>query len=775
MESIVFTLRQIAEWTSGDKEVTLPALQRGLVWKPNQVELLWDSILRGFPIGSFLLADVSDEKGKKYYLMDGHQRYNAISIGYNTVKDARAVLWIDIAPPIIDNSTRHFWVKATTVPHPWGFNNDDESSIFSTDDRRKALGEFGLQGSIYNEPFSLESTWPYKARCPIPLYCFIVAAEKSNDADSFFKNAMSQFQSSSFAYKEKAKITEGAVEYVKQTLYPAFSILRDYRITCNHLPKALIASETDKETVEQTTLEVLFTRLNTGGTRISRDDLNYSAIKSYWPTIKDSNDCLAEKYMAPSKLVMLAFRLALTDEYLQNEISIKQIRSYAKDREKQETIERLYNEGNLEKILLKIDDWLGVSNTDELRTPRILRTLIATNSPDVYLLLMYLACKDLQSPIILSSDDIRSLAFGLHWLSNDKLKCARKIFEYCKKGINRENIQRGLFELMYEGYFLPVCSPKEVEEFMEINNCVWSEVYKVPVAAQDFFNRVFWNNRQSQEMLLFAERKYLNSHFKNYDPSKQDLWADYNRPWDFDHIIPRNIIDRKRGAHLSFDKMWLVSIGNMAAISYEANRSKNDGRNYNEYNSNAEPLLFDDSVEQLCYHDITYDSSKSQRFAQVTYCRFCKIYSSAYDIFGSLFKQTVLPEYLQLRRDCMTELYEHYKDKGAIVHFVANNDEDCNLDREQDWTRKWMGVGIVRNAYMVCFEWTGETNHDGSPKNAEVGIRKAPGTQISEDNDNLSLGKVNYWWYEIEWCNNNSIEYLTERMDYYLSKVEQIV
>ena len=28
----------------------IPSLQRGAVWKPQQVELLWDSILRGFPI-----------------------------------------------------------------------------------------------------------------------------------------------------------------------------------------------------------------------------------------------------------------------------------------------------------------------------------------------------------------------------------------------------------------------------------------------------------------------------------------------------------------------------------------------------------------------------------------------------------------------------------------------------------------------------------------------------------------------------------------------------
>lgn len=62
-----------------------------------------------------------------------------------------------------------------------------------------------------------------------------------------------------------------------------------------------------------TTLETLFTRLNTGGTRITQEDLSYSAIKAYWPEIKDKNDRIAERYMPPAKLVMLAFRLELTD------------------------------------------------------------------------------------------------------------------------------------------------------------------------------------------------------------------------------------------------------------------------------------------------------------------------------------------------------------------------------------------------------------------------------------------------------------------------------
>ena len=51
----IFTLEEIAKWELNPEHsgVELPSIQRGFVWKPKQIEDLWDSILRGYPIGSF--------------------------------------------------------------------------------------------------------------------------------------------------------------------------------------------------------------------------------------------------------------------------------------------------------------------------------------------------------------------------------------------------------------------------------------------------------------------------------------------------------------------------------------------------------------------------------------------------------------------------------------------------------------------------------------------------------------------------------------------------
>ncbi len=49
-----------------DQEYILPDIQRGYVWKTEQIENLFDSLLRGYPIGSFLFWNVKANKIKEY-------------------------------------------------------------------------------------------------------------------------------------------------------------------------------------------------------------------------------------------------------------------------------------------------------------------------------------------------------------------------------------------------------------------------------------------------------------------------------------------------------------------------------------------------------------------------------------------------------------------------------------------------------------------------------------------------------------------------------------
>lgn len=269
---LLFSLKEISLWTLDASIVKIPELQRGLVWKPVQVELLWDSILRGFPIGSFMLSNIPEDYG--FYLIDGQQRFNAISIGFGTVNNPRAILWLDINPKEVKTSSRTFWIKATTIAHPWGFANNDECSFLSALDRRLALERFGLYGkNIYNDVVDLRNTWPIKASRPIPLQFFLDAPLE--DKVTFTKYIIDKCGQEKFHCLEINPITEEDTERIS-SFYDVFNRLKGYRIYCDLLTRNVLENETMVANNEEgvTTLETLFTRLNTGGIRITQEELS---------------------------------------------------------------------------------------------------------------------------------------------------------------------------------------------------------------------------------------------------------------------------------------------------------------------------------------------------------------------------------------------------------------------------------------------------------------------------------------------------------------------
>ena len=62
------------------KKYLLPAIQREFVWKPEQIIKLFDSLLRGYPIGSFLFWNLEKETIKDFqfyeFIRNYHERDN---------------------------------------------------------------------------------------------------------------------------------------------------------------------------------------------------------------------------------------------------------------------------------------------------------------------------------------------------------------------------------------------------------------------------------------------------------------------------------------------------------------------------------------------------------------------------------------------------------------------------------------------------------------------------------------------------------------------------
>lgn len=76
------SIREVVEMI-GRNEVYLPALQRKFVWNHDQIESFFDSIMRGYPIGTFLFWFVKGEKKNEYtfyqFLQNYHEKYKAFN------------------------------------------------------------------------------------------------------------------------------------------------------------------------------------------------------------------------------------------------------------------------------------------------------------------------------------------------------------------------------------------------------------------------------------------------------------------------------------------------------------------------------------------------------------------------------------------------------------------------------------------------------------------------------------------------------------------------
>ena len=246
-QPIALRLREVASWQlkslaplDASKEpcppavlAGLPSLQRGAVWRPNQIELLWDSILRGFPIGSLVACrrlspeqqrtrsgvaaagQAGDSKWREeqytHHLLDGQQRANAVALGYldpftvpKEQSPSKTILWLDLDPSRPKEnrfpaaSTRHHLLRVTTEAHPWGFkvSDDKEPERLSSGDAYSAIEAFRLvhplapQGSNSGDGQTPEAAyssrqrpspcegWPVVANAPLPLAWALLEAEK---------------------------------------------------------------------------------------------------------------------------------------------------------------------------------------------------------------------------------------------------------------------------------------------------------------------------------------------------------------------------------------------------------------------------------------------------------------------------------------------------------------------------------------------------------------------------------------------------------------------
>ena len=786
-----WTLREVSEWTKQQESlVSIPALQRGLVWKPQQVELLWDSILRRFPIGSLTL---SSNNSSSYHLLDGQQRWSAISLGYNSddPSSVRSILWFDLKPEKVwdfNKTTRKFIVRATTKAHPWGYAANDECKRLNTEERRAALlDKFCIDSDVMRKKgIALSDTYPVNSGYPLPLCWLLEAGEKSDgNSTAFVEYVRTKIEENrknkTYRLIENENLSDDDIVKYKDV----FEAVTKYSVHTIYLEQSLATSEEDT----LTDMEILFERIGKGGTPISESELIYSSIKAYWPEyIKTENDRLADMYMPPHLLISLGFRLSLSPDgngFFVNSLSVNKVRSIAKDKDSNayKSILALYQHGDgsrskIDRILEIVDFWL----TNERTIPTVLRTSIARNSPDVYLLLMSIAQMHIDTGIALLEKDvtlIRACAFYLHWMIDKSI--------------------RGYVS----SYIYKTLKNTPVEEWSDRIKAVLMEQYtmakSLPLIPKDTFNSLFghsissdhkwrtWEEGRTQqpwwplwnlisnerEVLLYSQRGYMCQEFPNYDPAKLDMWAEYNRPWDYDHIIPQDWLYQYRGRKRTFTDYccdWKDNNGNMAAIPFEVNRSKSNASEWTVYMEHQALLLMDEDIknyDELFHPDLTARQDESQCFAQMTFNRLCKIYSEIYDLLLPVnVNEGDLPESLNDNICHRKELLMNVAKKLDCKVYFEHNGKEYPLEHNDEWAKPWLSTGIItKNGYFAAIT-IGIDNECQimDKKMVEIGLRRMPGSyeltgEVTQEHLNeysSYFGNLNYeisegsWWHFID-------------------------
>jgi hypothetical protein len=630
-----FTIGEIALWGTLGK-VELPNVQRGFVWRPYQIENFLDSLLRGYPIGSFVL---SPKTKSSYMLLDGQQRATSIALafGQDTFRDKMKSdtsndnttstrgskeyfkVFIDLRSDRVES--RNFVFRVITKSHPWGYQKKDNekklpSHLISEAIKAVNGGDLVVKLDQFI-PERWSSFFPYDAKLPVEFSAFFehteneqlklleVAAIKKNIEESESFKAWQK-------YKIGQQIQSKDEEYI-QTIRVALEKILKNSIPAIYLHLEEVAENSpnnNKGDNQEDDIENLFVRLNSGGTPISGEELVYSMLKSklsgdQQQLIYDIEEmCAQTKLMKPSRFITLAYRLypflngSPKDNAPSMRIKPKQFQIDIKNEDSKFT-EFL---GNL--CYKKISDTSGGSiglleliksllaydaKTKNYGLPFLSYSKLAESAPELMFILMYRILKGKDTHLFKNEEGNRKLlgALTILWWFGRHGSSRR----------NHEKVLRSIWESKDQDDFWSFSMLQKCDFFHPNAN---NTNNSIQFPRQDYFSKELKDYTDDQ----IDENLKLDLYLSNQNDSTKDflryliynrdiiLYAqrffidnyfsldrfaseDSNLPFDWDHIVAESYIQNKPNIY-DFRRNAHSSIGNLRAWPYEWNRSDQD-------------------------------------------------------------------------------------------------------------------------------------------------------------------------------------------------------
>jgi hypothetical protein len=637
----VFTITEISEWCSpvgaefpNSIRVELPKVQRGFVWKPKQIEDLWDSLLRGYPVGSFVF-NINEKK--ELQLLDGQQRATSITIGFanktfkGTEKHVR--LFIDLNPPN-EEDARKYYFRVITDSHPWGYQLKSNNKPLEAQQKREAMKHFGDINVI--DP-DLSQCFPFEAALPIPFDIFLTSSinkesieecinhiynwhlfekvkEKLNE-DVEKKNKQSN-RAREFASPTSDKYIKKRIEtiykevnkMVQEQQIPALYLKNLLEINNPGKIKGKLTIELPNEEIaendfnlgeeknDEDEIENLFIRLNAGGTPLRGEDLNYSILKAKMDKVfqKEVED-KCKDFVSPARFLTVIFRVYQhkkkigARDGLNMNIKPKQFQNYLGKEDQKKSfltfLNLVFNEKiDREKTLIEYTHFiLDYHPTDNrFGLPHLLVNKLVGLVPELLFILWHRIYIN-KDRLIIGSDIHRKMLGML------------TLFYWFGKGINRDYkkllknmwpavklLEQDIFwsdatvrRAMLNEVLLPI--PHFNKKYDKVS-LLWFSKQKTTLKSSLFdryekISEAGYNTTMmffNRDLILYAQRDFLFKFFR----SKQFHLDDTNIPFDWDHISPSKFANKKNLPRLIKD--FYNSIGNFRAWPYELNRMDSD-------------------------------------------------------------------------------------------------------------------------------------------------------------------------------------------------------
>lgn len=630
-KAVLLNIRSLLDLVES-KKIDLPNIQRGFIWKPSQIENLWDSLLRGFPAGAIITGRINP---KKFQLLDGQQRTTSIALGFANLEsksDTAGILrsstneiriFIDMRKPAPEKEGKAYIFRVITRSHPWGYQYTDNTKPLETRNKSKALELWNQEDPFSDEVLSL--AYPWDAIAPLPLNIFTRAALQNISLESLTKSLLSwvkraapntneatitkwlEVHKASVSGKEARPCETYSIEEVYNNIK---ALVADYIIPALPLPEDLFspgktqqrsASESSAPEIEEAIkqddgdeIEQVFVRLNSGGTVIGGEELNYSIIKARIDSklqSKIEKSCLG--IMKPARFISIAFRLYqnhIRKDSNSINLRIKPKQFQREMREHKEFFdfmeESIIEAGLLEKVksFLKYgEDMSGYRDSlSDYRLPYPLFIKIAaTSQGEVMFMLMYrlLGSRD-QPPDNFrfgTKEHRRMIGIILMFIWNGKDARSRhnKLLEKAW-----DSVKKLPFKRMWSKEIVAATSGEDELKPIPKSNRFLSPIRgvrkdtKIWSRCNDgeyghFINHVMCN----RDILLWIQRDFLSrSPFFKEDLFRLD---DTDVPFDWDHISPENLVKGKQNIPAPLRDIYQQPC-NIRAWPYRLNRSDQD-------------------------------------------------------------------------------------------------------------------------------------------------------------------------------------------------------